>query len=86
MPGMVKVVMNSLYGAQIRKDISKSFCCKSEHWMQTEYDENVLDYSRLPNGNFIVQMKNGEGLDDNDCDNKNSLPAHLGAFSLSNSN
>ena len=53
--------------------------------MQTEYDENVLDYWKLPNGIYIVKLKRGDGLDDNDCGLKNSLPAHLGAFMLSNS-
>ena len=41
---LVKLIMNSLYGEQIRKDIGESYQCKSEMWMQTEYDERVLDY------------------------------------------
>ena len=49
--------MNSLYGVQIRKDINESYSCKSETWMKTELDENVLDYWKLPNGNYIVKMK-----------------------------
>ena len=52
--------------------------------MKTEFDENVLDHWRLPNGIHIVKMKKDEGLDD-DCDFKNTLPAVLGAFILSNS-
>ena len=51
MQGLVKLIMNSLYGVQIRKDIDQSYKCKSQHWMETEYDENVLDYWKLPNGN-----------------------------------
>ena len=86
MQGLVKLMMNSLYGVQIWKVINESFCCKSEHWMQTEYDETVLDYWKLPNGNYILRMKKDDGLDDNDCDIKNSLPARLRAFFLSNSN
>ena len=42
--GLVKLIMNSLYGVQIRKDINESYYCKSENWMKTEFDENVLDY------------------------------------------
>ena len=57
MQGLLKLIMNSLYRAHIRKDINESNCCKSEHWKQTEYDENVLEYCRLPNGNYIVKMK-----------------------------
>ena len=76
--------MNSLFGVQIRRDINESYYCKSETWTKTEYDENVLDYWKLPNGNYIVEMKKDDGLDD-DCDIKNTLPAVLGAFILSNS-
>ena len=67
MQGLVKLIMNSLYGVQIRKDINESYYCKSETWMKTEFDENVLDYSKLPNGNYIVKMKRDDGLDD-ECD------------------
>ena len=51
MQGLVKLIMNSLYGVQIRKDINEWYSCESETWMKTEFDENVLDYWRLPNGN-----------------------------------
>ena len=84
MQALIKLIMNSLYGVQIRRDINESYYCKSETWMKTEFDENVLDYWKLPNGNYIVEMKEDDGLDD-DCDIKNTLPAHLGAFILSNS-
>ena len=50
--------------------------------MKAEFDENVSDYRKLPNGNFIVKMKKDDGLDD-DCDIKNTVPAVLGAFILS---
>ena len=52
--------------------------------MKTEVDENVLGYWKIPNENFIVKMKKDDRLDD-DCDNKNTIPAPLGAFILSNS-
>ena len=84
MQKLVKLIMNSLYGVQIRKDINESYHSKSETWMKTEFDENVLDYWKLPNENYIVKMKRDDGLDD-DCDIKNTLPADLGAFILSNS-
>ena len=31
--------------------------------METEFDENVLDYWKLPNGNYMVKMKKDDGLD-----------------------
>ena len=52
--------------------------------MKTEVDENLLDFWKLPNGNYIVKRKKNDGLDD-DCDIKNTLPAFLAAFILSNS-
>ena len=41
---LVKLIMNSLYGEFLRKDIDESFERKSEAWMMSEYDERVLDY------------------------------------------
>ena len=67
------------------KKINESNCCKSEHWMQTENDDNVSESWRLPSGNYIVKMKKDNGLDDNDSNIKDGLPAHPGAFILSNS-
>ena len=87
MQGLIKLIMNSLYGVQIRRDIDQCYKCKSQQsqqWMETEYDDNVLDYWRLPNGNYIVKLKKDDGLD-GDNDVKNTLPSHLGAFILSNS-
>ena len=76
--------MNSLYGVQIRRDIDQYYKCKSQRWMETEYDENVLDHWKLPNGNFIVKFKKDDGLE-GDNNVKNTLPSLLGAFILSNS-
>ena len=57
MQGLVKLIINSLYGVQIRKGIDQFYECKSQHWMETEYDENVLHLWRLPNGNYLVKLK-----------------------------
>ena len=82
--GLVELILNSLYGVQIRKDIMTFYKCRSVHWMRTEYDDNVIDYSKLPNGTYAVNFKKGKGLD-GDNDAKNTLPSHLGAINLSNS-
>ena len=81
--GLVKLNMNSLYGVQIRRDFNESYYCKKETWMKTEFDENTLDYWKVPNGNYTIKMKKDDGEDD-DCDVKNTLPAVLGAFILGN--
>ena len=41
MQNLLKLILNSLYGLQICKDIFEFYKRKSEHWMQFEYDENV---------------------------------------------
>ena len=74
--------MNSLYGVQLHKGINELYKRKSEHWMQTEYDDNVLHYWSLSNGNYIVKMKKDDGSD-GDNDEKNTIPSHLGSFILS---
>ena len=84
MEKLVKLLMNSLYGENIRKDINEKYSCKSEHWMSTQYDENVLDYWKLLNGEYIVKLKEDDGLD-SEIDIKNTMPSHLGSFILSNS-
>ena len=52
MQDLVKLIMNILYGVQVPKDIDQFYKFKSEHWMQTEYDEIVLDYWKSQNGNY----------------------------------
>ena len=41
MQGLDKIIMNSIYGVQIRRDINEPFYWKSETSMKTEFDENV---------------------------------------------
>ena len=65
MQELVKLITNNLYGSQIRKNFNEFHKCRSEHWMQTEYDDSVLDYRNLSNGNDIVKLKKDDGLDDN---------------------
>ena len=50
---LVKLIMNSLYGEQIRKDIEESYECKPEDWKMTEYDERVLDYQKINHGIYL---------------------------------
>ena len=81
---LVKLLMNSLYGENIRKDIEERFTCKSEMWMHTEYDERIKDYWKISNINYIVKMIDDQGLED-EVKKLNTMPLHLGAFILSNS-
>ena len=81
---LVKLLMNSLYGGQIRKDIDEKFADKSEAWNLSEYDERVKDYWKISGINFIVEMIDDAGLQD-EVKKLNTMPLHLGAFVLSNS-
>ena len=81
---LVNFLMNSLYGENLRKDIEEKFACKSEMWMQTEYDERVKDYWKISGINYIVKMIDDAGLED-EVKKLNTMSLHLGAFVLSNS-
>ena len=80
----MKVLLNSLYGEQSRKDIEENIACKSEAWMLTENDERVIDYWKTSGVIYIVNMIDCKGLED-EIEKLNSMPLHLGAFVLSNS-
>ena len=81
---LVKLIMNALYGEFLQKDIIESYQCKSETWMMTECDERVLEYQKNVYGNYIVKMKDDEGLED-EVKKVNTLPLQLAVFILSNS-
>ena len=81
---LVKLLMNSLYGENIRKDIEEKFSCKSETWMMSEYDERVKDYRRKSGVNYIVILIDDAGLEV-EVKNLKTMPPHLEAFVLSNS-
>ena len=50
----------------------------------TEYDERVLDYQRTNYGNYIVKMKDDDGLEDH-VKKVNTMPLQMGVFVLANS-
>ena len=83
MQGLVKFSINVSYDIQVTKDFIELFKSDSGHWMQIEYDDNVLEYWKLPNRMFMIKNKK-EGLG-GDNNVKNTLPSHLGVFILSNS-
>ena len=68
---MIKLIMNSLYGQTIRRDIEEEYCCKTEHWMKTEFSDRVKDYWKLANKNYIVKLSLHEGIDKDFGNKKN---------------
>ena len=81
---LVKLLMNALYGEEIRKDIEEKFTCESEAWMMTQYDERIKDYWEISGINYIVKIIDKPGLED-EVKKLNTMPLHLGSFVLSNS-
>ena len=81
---LIKLILNSLYGEQIGKNIEEKFACKSDYWMMSEYDERVKDYWKLSGVIYIVKMIDDAGLE-GEVRKLNNMPLHLGAFVLSNS-
>ena len=70
---LVKLLMNSLYVENIRKDFEEKFAFKSEAWMMSGYDERVKDYWRITGNNFIVKMIDDAGLED-EAKKLNTMP------------
>ena len=54
---LVKLLMSSLYGENIREDNTEKNKCKLEYRMSTEYDERALDYWKLPKSEHVVKLK-----------------------------
>ena len=81
---LVKFLMNSLYGEQIRKDIEKKIACKSELGMELNYDEKVIEYWKVSHGNYIIKLIDDPRLEDG-VRKLNTMPLPVGAFVLSNS-
>ena len=61
---LVKLLMNAMYGENIRKDIEEKFASKSEMWMRTEDDERVKSYWKISGINYFVKMIDDAGLED----------------------
>ena len=76
---LIKTLMNSLYGEQIRKEIEDNFVFKSDYWMLTEYDEQVKKFWKISHGNYIIKMVDDKGLGD-EVKKLNTIPLHVGAF------
>ena len=53
--------MNTLYVENVRKDFNEEYKCKSEYWIQTEFDENVLDFWHLGTCYYILKLKQDDG-------------------------
>ena len=82
MQKLVRILVNSLYRENNRNDFTEEYISKSEYWMSTEHDERVLEHWKLPTRDYIVNLKQNDGLE-SETNLKNTMPAHLGSFILS---
>ena len=62
---LCKDTVNGGYGSCIRQEITENYKCVTENWMNTEYDDRVKNYIPLENGNYMVNIVDHEGVDDN---------------------
>ena len=77
---------NGVYGGCIRCDFHDISKCVSENWMKTEYNDRVKEYVPLQNGNYLVNVKDHDGVDDNGVNKKvNNQPFQFGSLISSHS-
>ena len=81
---MVKLLLKSLHGEQISKDIEESFTFKSEYWLISEYDERVRGFWKISHGSYVVKMIDDKVLEE-EVKKLKTMPLHLSSFLLSNS-
>ena len=75
---------NSLFDDIIRKVIKIKHELKTERWMEDEHIDRADDYQKLQNGDFVVNFRNDEGIDDDDENSKvKKRLSPLGALILS---
>ena len=80
---LVKLLLNALYGENMRQDIEENFARKSDFWMMSENDEWVKEYWKLSHENYFVEMIDDKGLED-EVEKLDTMPLNLGVFVLSN--
>ena len=77
---LCKKISNGTYGVCDRYDIHEVLKCVSENWMKTKYDDRVKEYIHLKNGNYLVNVKCHNGVDDKGVSKKvNSQPFQFGS-------
>ena len=78
---LVKLILNSVHGKQIRRDIEKNFACKSEYSMFSEHDERIKEYWKISHSIYIVKMTDDAGMED-EVKKVYTMPLHPGVFVL----
>ena len=79
-----KLLMNSLYGENISKDITEELDFILKIGQAQNMMRSFWDFWRLPNGEHLVKLKQDDGFGC-ETDLKNTMPTHLGSFIVNNS-
>jgi len=86
---LIKLLMNSLYGKTVQKDITTKYHLWNENTLRKNFTQEVKDYEKLNDEQYLakVEMEDDEFLKTNIVkDGKTSfMPSHLGSFILSHS-
>ena len=81
----MKLIMNSLFGDSIRKDINYNHEMNTELCKETENDDRVEEYHKLKIRRFFVKNKNYQKMDFGEGTSKiKRLFSQLGAIIFSN--
>ena len=81
---LTEKVSNSVYGGCIRRNIEESYKCVTQNWMKNEYDDSVVEWFPLKNGNIMVKKEDKECVYDKGISKEFiSQPCHLGLVILS---
>lgn len=93
---LIKLLMNSLYGKTVQKDITKTGHLWNRNTLKTNFDERIYSYQKLMNDLYFVETEDFElemntdksrdkSRDKSMDDFTSYMPSHLGAFILSHS-
>ena len=83
---MSKKINNSVYGANIRRNVNDQFKCVRENWIRESFDDGVKEWWPMENGNLKVLLGVDNGVDDQDiAKSNNQMPRHLSSDFLGQS-
>jgi hypothetical protein len=89
---LIKLLLNSLYGKTVQKDIVTNYHLWNENTLRKNYTTDVKNFEEVQNDLYLVEINNSEDefIDKNIINYRGKkctslMPSHLGAFILSHS-
>ena len=65
-----KIKKHSIYGWNIRLDVSEHYKCFTDNWMKEKYEYRVKEWWPLENGCLIVILEEDSGVGDHSARNE----------------